>query len=96
LTPGDAANSDSDRKITQLIRRSIVIEKGPDQHSVAARNIQIVTRNGAVTLRGVVRSDQERADLERRARKVAGVTQVHNQLQVKGEAPRQLDAEATK
>jgi hypothetical protein len=83
LTPLDQGSSESDREITQAIRKSIVIESGKDEHSLAAKNIKIITVNGAVTLRGVVKTDQEKNDIEIRARQAPGVTTVDNQLEVK-------------
>jgi hyperosmotically inducible protein len=83
LTPLDQGSSQSDREITQAIRKSIVIEPGKDEHSLAAKNIKIITLNGTVTLRGVVRTDQEKSDIEIRARQTPGVTKVDNQLEVK-------------
>jgi hypothetical protein len=74
--------STEDRKITQAIRKSIVVEPGEEKHSVAARNIHISVKNGVVTLRGVVRSEKERSDIEGRAKSVAGVQQVENELEV--------------
>jgi osmotically-inducible protein OsmY len=82
LTPEDQSGSEPDREITRMIRRSIVIEPGADEHSLSAKNIKIITVSGAVTLRGVVKSEQEKQDLERLARKVTGVTSVDNQLEV--------------
>jgi osmotically-inducible protein OsmY len=92
--PGDQAASEADRNITAAIRRSIVIERGPDQHSYAARNVQILARDGDVTLRGTVRSDLERADLERRAKDTEGVTAVHNQLRVEAPPTRRNNSES--
>ena len=51
--------------------------------SVDARNIKIVTLNGAVTLRGPVDSQQEKDAIEGRAKNVGGVTSVDNQLEIK-------------
>src|SRR5437667_1977075 len=49
LTPGDQAQgSDTDRKITAEIRRAITNDSNM---SLDARNIKIITLNGAVTLR---------------------------------------------
>jgi hypothetical protein len=48
----------------------------------AADNIQITASNGTVTLTGSVSSEQEKADIGAKARQVAGVTQVNNQLEV--------------
>ena len=83
LTPEDQIGSEADRKITQAIRKSVVIEPGQDEHSVLARNVKIVTQDGVVTLRGVVRSEAEKTDIETRARSVAGVKNVNNQLEIK-------------
>lgn len=83
----EQGNSQSDVEITQKIRKSIVVEPGKDQHSVAAKNIQIVTRNGMVTLSGKVRSEAERSDLEKRAQGIAGKANVRNLLVVDPEKP---------
>jgi sporulation protein YlmC with PRC-barrel domain len=83
LTPEDQGSSEQDREITRLIRRSIVIEPGADNDSVNARNVKIITVNGTVTLRGVVESQAEKDSIEARAKRVAGVTKVTNQLEVK-------------
>jgi len=83
LTPEDQGGSKEDREITRQIRKSIVVEKGKDGDSVNARNIKIMTVNGAVTLRGVVESEAERDSIEARAKNVTGVTRVDNQLEVR-------------
>lgn len=80
VTPGDqASGSDADRTITAEVRRSITSESGM---SVNARNVKIVTIGGVVTLRGPVASQTERDLIESKARAVAGVTSVDNQLEV--------------
>jgi len=58
LTPGDQGNSTADIKTTQDIRMAIVARK---DLSFNAKNIKIITREGAVTLRGVVDSHTEHA-----------------------------------
>jgi len=83
LTPQDQGSNEQDREITRLIRRSIVIEPGADKDSVNARNVKIITVNGTVTLRGVVESQAEKDSIEARAKRVAGVAKVNNQLEVK-------------
>jgi osmotically-inducible protein OsmY len=79
LTPGDQGESDSDRAITMAIRRMVVAD---DDLTVTAKNVKIITRDAVVTLRGPVRSDAERATIERHARAAAGVKEVDNQLEV--------------
>ncbi len=60
-----------------------MIEPGADTDSVNAKNVKIITVNGTVTLRGVVESQAEKDSIEARAKKVAGVTKVNNQLEIK-------------
>jgi sporulation protein YlmC with PRC-barrel domain len=83
LTPEDQGGSEQDREITRLIRRSVVSEPEAGKDSLNARNVKIITVDGTVTLRGVVESQAEKDSIEARASKVAGVTKVINQLDVK-------------
>jgi len=80
LTPMDQGNGQTDLKITQQIRQAVMAN---GSLSFTAKNVKIITQGGKVTLRGPVKSDQERSDIEAAARKVAGVTEVDNQLEVK-------------
>ncbi len=59
------------------------MEHGKDDPSFSAKNIKIITVNGEVTLRGVVENEQEKMDIENRAKQVSGVTKVNNELEVK-------------
>ncbi|HXM61751.1 MAG TPA: BON domain-containing protein [Terriglobales bacterium] len=70
----------SDRDITQQIRKSIVKDKSL---STYAHNVKIITQNGQVTLKGPVRSDDEKRSLEAKAAEVAGAGNVTDQLNVK-------------
>jgi len=81
LTPIDQSNKPSDLKITQEIRRAIVKD---DQLSIDAKNVKIITIDGAVTLRGPVKTDQEKADIAAKAAQLAGESNVHNELEVAG------------
>jgi len=78
-TAGDQAENPADRQITASIRRAVVADKSL---STNAHNVKIVTSNGMVTLRGPVKSDQEKAAIEAKAKQVAGVQSVNNQLEV--------------
>ena len=80
LTAGDQGGSDSDRQITQQIRREI---SSNSQFSTTAGNIKIITENGKVTLRGPVNTPQEQQALTDLAKHVPGVSTVDNQLEVK-------------
>src|SRR4030095_234397 len=81
LTPGDQGQTADDVKITQQIRKALVI--GPGDYSVSAKNIKIITENGKVTLRGPVNSQVEKAAIAAVANGVAGEAKVDNQLEVK-------------
>jgi osmotically-inducible protein OsmY len=50
--------------------------------STYAHNIKIITRDGKVTLKGPVRSEDEKAAIEAKAATVAGADNVTDQLTV--------------
>src|SRR5580658_1988941 len=69
----------ADRNITRQIRGSIYKDKSL---STYAHNIKIITQDGKVTLKGPVRSADEKAAIEAKAVGVAGADNVTNQLEV--------------
>ena len=69
----------SDRDITQQIRQSIVKDKSL---STYAHNVKVITQNGMVTLKGPVRSEDEKQAISAKAEEVAGSGKVTNQLDV--------------
>lgn len=73
----------ADRAITQKIRKAIHEDTGL---STYAHNIKIITRDGKVTLKGPVRSDDDKANIEAKAVAVAGAGNVTNKLEI---APKQ-------
>jgi hypothetical protein len=81
----DAATADkqkmnpADRDTAKQIRASIMSDRSL---STYAQNVKIITRNGKVTLKGPVRSDDERSNLETKAVAVAGAGNVSNQLTI--------------
>jgi hyperosmotically inducible periplasmic protein len=70
----------SDRDITQQIRQSVMKDKSL---STYAHNVKIISQNGMVTLRGPVRSDEEKRAVEAKAAEVVGQDKVTNDLDVK-------------
>jgi hyperosmotically inducible protein len=70
----------SDRDITQQIRQSVMNDKSL---STYAHNVKIVSQNGMVTLRGPVRSDDEKRAVEAKAAEVVGQEKVTSELEVK-------------
>jgi osmotically-inducible protein OsmY len=70
----------SDRDITQQIRQSIMKDKSL---STYAHNVKIVTQDGQVTLKGPVRSEDEKKAIEAKATEVAGDGKVTSELNIK-------------
>ena len=69
----------TDSAITHRIRKAIHEDASL---STYAHNIKIITQDGKVTLRGPVRSEDEKSNLEAKAVSVAGKENVTNQLEV--------------
>src|SRR6266480_7099342 len=64
-TSGNQSNSSADLKITQAIRRALMKD---GELSTTAKNIKVITANGQVTLRGPVKTAQEKSKIDRLAR----------------------------
>lgn len=79
LTPQKQTNSTSDLEVLAAVRNAIVNDKSL---SIAAHNIKIVAVKGVVTLRGPVKGAAEKARVEELTRKVAGVSNIDNQLDI--------------
>ena len=69
----------TDREITQKIRRAVVDDK---TLSTYAHNVKIVSQNGQVTLKGPVRTADEKKNVEAKAIAVAGSGHVTNQINI--------------
>jgi hyperosmotically inducible protein len=78
LTPADQGESKADLEMTAKIRRAIVKN---DKLSVTAKNIKIITIAGKVTLRGPVKTGQERSVIEALVHKESP-SSVQNELEV--------------
>ena len=70
----------TDRALTKQIRQSIMSDKSL---STYAHNIKIISQNGAVTLKGPVKSDDEKKAVLAKATAVAGTDKVTDQVSVK-------------
>ena len=69
-----------DRELTRKIRKSLMQDKAL---STYAHNVKIISQNGTVTLKGPVRSDNEKKVIEGKAADIAGgPTKVDDQLSV--------------
>jgi hyperosmotically inducible periplasmic protein len=80
-TSGDQANNAADSKITQAIRQALMKDS---ELSMTAKNVKIITNNGQVTLRGPVKTAQEKAKIDKLAKSAAGGAKIDDQLDVKG------------
>jgi hyperosmotically inducible protein len=69
----------ADRAITQKIRKAIHRDKSLSNYG---RNIKIFIQEGKVILRGPVRTEEEKGNLDAKAASVAGQENVSNQLEV--------------
>jgi osmotically-inducible protein OsmY len=79
VTPGDQGGSEADRRVTQQIRKAVVDDS---KLSMTAKNVKIITNEGVVTLRGPVKTSEEKAQIAAIAQRVAGVKRVDNQLEL--------------
>ncbi len=70
----------SDREITQQIRRALANDKSLSPY---AHNVKVITQNGQVTLKGPVRSEDEKRAIEAKATEVAGENKVTSELDIK-------------
>jgi len=70
----------TDQDITRQIRQSIMADKSL---STYAHNVKIITQNGQVTLKGPVRSEDEKQAIASKATAVAGENKVTDDLSIK-------------
>jgi osmotically-inducible protein OsmY len=78
-TADQQKSNKSDRELTQQIRKSVYSDKSL---SMAAHNVKIISRDGMVTLRGNVKSDDEKKSIEDKATEIAGAGKVTSELTV--------------
>jgi len=79
-TADNQTNAQGDRAITQQIRKAVIADK---DLSTYAHNVKIVTMNGAVTLKGPVKSDDEKQKVAADAASVVSADKITNELTVK-------------
>jgi osmotically-inducible protein OsmY len=79
-TADNQPNATADRKTTAQIRKAIIAEK---DLSIYAHNCKIITQGGSVTLKGPVKSDDEKQKVGSLAESVVGAGHVTNDLTVK-------------
>lgn len=82
ITADQQSNAAADRAITRKIRKSLIADKSL---STDAHNVKIITKNGMVTLKGPVKSEDEKQKVASMAAEVVDASKIDNQLTVKGE-----------
>jgi len=84
VTADQQKDNATDRDLTQRIRKSLMNDKSL---STYAHNIKVVSQGGHVTLKGPVRSAEEKASVEAKAVEVAGAGHVTNRISIAPEKP---------
>jgi hyperosmotically inducible protein len=79
-TADQGKDNAADRDLMQKIRQSVM---GDKSLSTYAHNVKIIAQHGKVTLKGPVRSEEEKKTLERMAEDVAGPGNVVNEISIK-------------
>lgn len=81
-TADQQSNSAADRAITQKIRKALIADK---TLSTYAHNVKIITAGGMVTLKGPVKSEDEKQKVASAAAEVVDTSKIDNELTVKSE-----------
>jgi hyperosmotically inducible periplasmic protein len=79
LTPIDQSNSADDLATVAQVRKALMAD---DTLSMDAKNVKVIVSDGAITLRGPVKTDEERKTVERTTMQLAGSNRVESQLEV--------------
>ena len=79
VTADQQKENDGDRDIARKIRQSLMKDKGLSSY---AHNVKVIAQDGQVTLKGPVRSDDERRAIEAKATEVVGAGHVTNEMSV--------------
>jgi osmotically-inducible protein OsmY len=79
VTADQQKENTGDRDVTRKIRQSLMRDKTLSSY---AHNVKVIAQDGQVTLKGPVRSDDERRIVEAKATEVAGAGRVTNEMSV--------------
>jgi hyperosmotically inducible periplasmic protein len=79
VTADQQKENANDRDLTQKIRRALMQDKSLSSY---AHNVKVIARGGQVTLKGPVRSGQEKQTVEAKAIEVAGAGHVTNEISI--------------
>ena len=79
VTADQQKDNATDRDLTQKIRQALMQDKSLSSY---AHNVKVIAQGGQVTLKGPVRSDEEKQNVEAKAVEVAGTGHVINEMSV--------------
>lgn len=79
VTADQQKENTSDRETARKIRRAVMEDKSL---STYAHNVKIVVRGGTVTLKGPVRTEEEKKTIEAKATEIAGAGKITNNISV--------------
>jgi osmotically-inducible protein OsmY len=79
VTADQQKENASDWELTQKIRRALIQDKTLSSY---AHNVKVIAQGGQVTLKGPVRTEEEKKTVETKAAEVAGAGHVTNQMSV--------------
>jgi hyperosmotically inducible protein len=77
VTADQQKENAGDRDVARKIRQSLMKDKGL---STYAHNVKVIARGGQVTLKGPVRSEEEKHAVEAKATEIAGAGHVINEM----------------
>jgi hyperosmotically inducible periplasmic protein len=80
VTADQGKNNATDRDLAQKVRKSITSDSSL---STYAHNVKVIATNGKVTLKGPVRSEEEKTTVAQKATEVAGAGNVVDEITVK-------------
>ena len=79
VTADQQKENAGDRELTQKIRKSLMADKSLSSY---AHNVKVVAQGGQVTLKGPVRTEEEKRNVEAKAVEVAGAGHVVNEISI--------------
>ena len=79
VTAGQQKESKADRELARKIRQAVVKDKSL---STYAHNVKIIVQDGVVTLRGPVRSESEKSNIQAKAVEIVGAAKVRNEITI--------------
>ena len=84
VTADQQKENPADRDLARQIRKSLIKDKSL---SMYAHNIKVIAQNGVVTLKGPVKTEQEKQSIEAKAAEAAGgADKVKSEIEVTGKS----------